>query len=37
VVPDEFNYLLNPGHADFGTLRVGTPEELYLDPRLLPH
>lgn len=37
VVPDEFNYLLNPRHSDFGTLRVGTPEELYLDPRLLPH
>jgi RES domain-containing protein len=37
VVPDEFNYLLNPRHSDFGTLRIGTPEELYLDPRLLPH
>jgi RES domain-containing protein len=37
VVPGEFNYLLNPRHSDFGTLRVGTPEELYLDPRLLPH
>jgi RES domain-containing protein len=37
VVPDEFNYLLNPRHSDFGMLRVGTPEDLYLDPRLLPH
>ena len=36
-VTGEFNYLLNPRHSDFGTLRVGTPEELYLDPRLLPH
>jgi RES domain-containing protein len=37
VVPDEFNYLLNPRHSDFGTLRIGRPEELYVDPRLLPH
>ena len=37
VVPDEYNYLLNPRHPDFKFVRVGSPEELYIDPRLLPH
>jgi RES domain-containing protein len=36
VVPNEFNYLLNPSHPDFKKVRVGKPEALYLDPRILP-
>lgn len=37
VVPGEYNYLLNPRHSDFGLVRIGSLEELYIDPRLLPH
>lgn len=36
VVPGEFNYVINPLHAHFGDLRIGRPEKLYLDPRILP-
>jgi RES domain-containing protein len=36
LVPDEFNYLLSPRHPDFGLVRIGSPEGLYIDPRLLP-
>lgn len=37
LVPDEFNYVINPGHPEFGRLTIGMPEELHLDPRMLPH
>ena len=37
MVPGEFNYLLNPRHPDFGSIRIGDPEDLHLDPRILPH
>ncbi len=33
--PHEYNYLVNPRHARIGTVRVGLPEPLVLDPRLL--
>jgi RES domain-containing protein len=36
VVPGEFNYVINPRHPHFGELRIGRPQELYLDPRVLP-
>lgn len=36
IVPGEFNYLLNPAHSDFAAIEIGEPEELTLDPRLLP-
>jgi RES domain-containing protein len=36
LVPGEFNYLINPAHAGFGKLRIGMPEELHRDPRILP-
>jgi RES domain-containing protein len=36
VVPGEFNYVLNTLRPDFGTLKIGRPEELHLDPRILP-
>lgn len=35
VVPEESNYLLNPAHPDFGSVEVGSPRELAIDPRLL--
>ena len=36
LVPGEFNFLINPLHPDFRTLKIGSPEQLYLDPRILP-
>jgi len=35
VVPDESNYLINPRHPDFARLRIGKPEPLDIDVRLL--
>jgi RES domain-containing protein len=34
VVPIEFNYLVNPRHADFGRIRIGAPMPFPFDPRL---
>ncbi len=34
IVPLEFNYLLNPRHADFGLLRIHEPEPFKIDKRL---
>jgi RES domain-containing protein len=34
IVPEEWNYLLNPAHPAFARLRVGKPAALRLDPRL---
>ncbi|MFA4944631.1 MAG: RES family NAD+ phosphorylase [Lentisphaeria bacterium] len=36
VIPQESNYLLNPSHAQFGGIRIGAPQPLPFDPRLLP-
>jgi len=35
IVPRETNYLLNPSHPDFARLRIGPPEPLDLDARLV--
>lgn len=35
VVPDEFNYLLNPLHPGFDKFEIGKPERFRFDPRLL--
>ena len=35
LVPGESNYLLNPRHPSFSTLRIGAPEPFEFDPRLL--
>lgn len=35
LVQGEWHYVLNPRHPDFGEVRVGPPEPLLLDPRLL--
>ena len=34
VVDGEFNYVLNPRHADFGQLKIGAHESFSFDPRL---
>ena len=34
VVPAEHNYLINPGHPEFGELEIGEPRPLDRDPRL---
>jgi RES domain-containing protein len=34
LVPEEYNYLFNPAHPDFGQLRIGTPQDYSVDPRL---
>jgi len=36
VVPSERNYLLNPGHHDFATVRFFAPEPFAFDKRLKP-
>jgi RES domain-containing protein len=36
IVPDEFNYLLNPLHTDFGRIIRAKPRLLKVDPRLGP-
>jgi RES domain-containing protein len=36
IVPEEFNYLLDPAHPDFRHTHIGAPEEVTIDPRLLP-
>ena len=35
VVPEEFNYLLNPAHPDFVKIEIGRPMVYHLDPRLV--
>ena len=34
VVPGEFNYLINPAHADFSQVKVGKAVSFTFDPRL---
>lgn len=34
VVPDECNYLVNPNHADFSTLKIGNTQPFKFDRRL---
>ena len=34
VVPEEYNYLLNPNHPDFEKITIGTPIIYQFDPRL---
>lgn len=35
VMPDEWNYLLNPVHPDFHRIRIGQPVKLDTDSRLV--
>jgi RES domain-containing protein len=36
IVPEEFNYQLNPAHPDFGRVQIGDPQDFTIDTRLLP-
>ncbi len=35
IVPNEFNFLLNPNHPDFHQIEIGRPVRFRIDPRLL--
>ena len=35
IVPDEFNYLLNPSHGDFAKITIGPKQSVEFDHRLL--
>ena len=35
VIPEEWNFLLNPAHADFAKIAIGKPHLFAFDPRLL--
>ncbi|HEX7069470.1 MAG TPA: RES family NAD+ phosphorylase [Rhodothermales bacterium] len=35
VVPGAFNYLLNPAHPEFSSIRTSAPTPLRVDPRLV--
>ena len=35
IIPEEFNYLINPAHPDFREITVGKPEAFVFDTRLL--
>lgn len=35
IVPEEFNFVLNPAHADFSRIHLGEPRELSIDPRFI--
>jgi RES domain-containing protein len=34
IVPGEFNYLLNPAHPQFASVKIGKSEPFLFDPRL---
>ena len=34
IIPQDFNYLLNPLHPAFKRIRLGRPEPFYFDPRV---
>ena len=36
IVPDEWNYILNPAHPDFPKIQFLKPEPFRFDPRLKP-
>lgn len=35
IAPNEWNYLLNPAHTDFGRIAVGPRQAVRFDPRLI--
>lgn len=35
IVPSEFNLVLNPKHPDMSKIKIGEPQPLVIDPRLL--
>lgn len=35
IVPNEWNYLLNPAHTDFAKIVIGSKQQIKFDPRLI--
>lgn len=35
IIPEETNYLLNPGHPDFSKIKIDAPKPFAFDPRLI--
>lgn len=35
IIPDEWNYVLNPSHPGFSKIAIGAPTDFAFDPRLL--
>ena len=35
IVPNEWNYLLNPAHPDFAKITIGPKQHIQIDPRLI--
>lgn len=36
IIPGESNYLFNPSHPDFKSIRIGKPQPFSFDTRLIP-
>lgn len=36
IIPKESNFLINPSHPEFASLKTGSPEPFEFDPGLLP-
>lgn len=34
IIPEEFNYIINPAHKDFRHIKIGKPQQFFLDPRM---
>jgi len=34
IIPEEYNYIINPAHPDFKKLRISRPEPFSFDPRM---
>lgn len=34
IIPQEFNFLINPDHGDFAELRIGGPAPLEVDSKV---
>jgi RES domain-containing protein len=34
LIPEESNYLLNPNHPDFNSIRISAPQKFAFDPRM---
>jgi RES domain-containing protein len=35
IIPDEYNYLINPLHPDFKTITIGSAQSFHFDKRIL--
>jgi RES domain-containing protein len=35
IIPDEYNYLINPLHPDFNKIKIGQADSFYFDERII--